>query len=67
MILFHLSGLLSEHNDIRSLFNYSDKRQVIRKSQHISSELCKCQCLTSVYEDLTIVDIWRLELRVSGI
>lgn len=34
--------------------------------QHISSELCKCQCFTSVDEDLTIVKVLEM-MRVSGI
>lgn len=59
---------MSEHDDIRSVFIYFDKRQVNGNKQHIftSSELCKCQCLTSVDEDLTIVKFWTQSLRDEG-
>lgn len=51
---------MSEHEDVRSVFLHSDKRAVsgAAQQQHISCELCKCQCLTSVDEDLTIVRVW---------
>lgn len=63
---------MSEHGDTTSVFfeYVFDKRQVSGAAQrHISSELCKCQCFTSVDEDLTIVRVWTQspEMRVSGI